>query len=503
MFLMSCNTLKTPISDYEVILSPDEVEMEVGDSISLIATFYPDNSVDKKLCWYSDDENIAYVNEQGKVYALSVGDAIISVSTQENESYSTAYIKVIDKRIPVFGLELDKTSITMMIGDESELIATVFPEDASNKNVIWSSSDEDVSSVINGVVKALKSGRSIITAKTEDGGKIRKCVVVVTDELLDIELNKSKLVLTPNSSYQLVAKLIPDNSPNESLKWYSNNTRIATVDETGLVTAIADGMTQITVYSDNGIEATCDLTVCSSTREELLDYVDDFGVNHGKGIQIYSVIWAPVNCGYQKASENGDKGFEWGLLYQWGRKFGQGYSDFYDIDVIIKEGPVTLDVGQNVGNKDVFFTSNVSPYNWLNNQDVLLWNTVVNGHPVKTDFDPCPSGWRVPTDEELYDLVANGSELGTNQQGQVGRWFSGIYTYTVESPKIFLPAAGGRNSDGTHIGREQEGFYYASSAQEYFGSSSILFNESSVDIGQTSSACALSVRCVQDTEFID
>ena len=191
------------------------------------------------------------------------------------------------------------------------------------------------------------------------------------------------------------------------------------------------------------------------------DYVDEYGINHGPGVEISGVIWAPVNCGYHA------KDYKYGKLYQWGRKYGQGYEGMFYSDgnntgtyadattAIVASGPTSLSKAQSPDNSNVFFTSSgLSNWDWLSVRDGLLWNSGTEAEPVKTDYDPCPEGWRVPTFSELKGLVKNKSPWTTNASGQEGYWFCGSREYNESRPpQIFIPAAGVINSDGSGGGR--------------------------------------------------
>lgn len=130
------------------------------------------------------------------------------------------------------------------------------------------------------------------------------------------------------------------------------------------------------------------------------DYYDEFGINHGPGTEIDRVIWAPVNCGYHETD------YPWGKLYQWGRMYGQGYSDSEYSDAII---PQLDDNGfsdiNSDNNADKFFTGT---YYY---PDQSQWNAGTASSPVKGEYDPCPEGWRVPTKTEMNVLMRNGNDF--------------------------------------------------------------------------------------------
>ena len=170
----------------------------------------------------------------------------------------------------------------------------------------------------------------------------------------------------------------------------------------------------------------------------------------------------------------------------------------------IKEGGVSLAGGQSQANKDVFFLGYAdNNYDWVYPSDDKLWNSGTEENPVKTDNDPCPDGWRVPTYKELEELSANYSEWTEDDKGQSGYWFSGASTYADDVPQIFLPTAGYRNynKDGVTYARGRYGYYWSSSTDDRRYAYSVNFSNSGVDRNfiQFRRANGYSVRCVQST----
>lgn len=216
-------------------------------------------------------------------------------------------------------------------------------------------------------------------------------------------------------------------------------------------------------------------------------YVDEYGINHGRGIEIDGVVWAPVNCGYHETD------FKYGKLYQWGRKYGQGYNED-DAVPTLAEGGVSEAEGNLEINANVFYYMFAD---WAETRNNLLWNSGTMAEPVKTDYDPCPKGWRVPTYNELNRLRQN-SSWGLNETGQSGRWLCGTNSYTESVPQIFFPAAGCREINGNANHRGYDGYYWASTPSEYTAHN-INFSSSdqTVTFGRER-AMGFSVRCVQE-----
>ncbi|MBR4387575.1 MAG: Ig-like domain-containing protein [Prevotella sp.] len=160
-------------------LEKHSLSLKVGDTESMYAQIAPLTADDKTLNWYSRDEEVATVDESGNVSALKAGETwIVAVSNDNAEAKDSCKVTV---QQPVNGITLNHNTYTMNhIGDSFELEATVQPDDASNKNIKWKSSNESVCVVSNGTVIAVGDGTCVIIATTEDGGYMATCTVTVT-----------------------------------------------------------------------------------------------------------------------------------------------------------------------------------------------------------------------------------------------------------------------------------------------------------------------------------
>ena len=170
----------------EVMLSPSTLNLDVGGTATLTATVKPDEASNKSVNWESSAPGVASVDENGEVTAVSAGDATIKVTTEDGEFEATCSVTVnaVDY-VPVESVSLDKTSLGLTEGEPAQLTATVEPEDASNKNVTWESSNTNVATVNNGEVTAVSAGTATITVTTVDGGKTDTCTVTVREEAPD------------------------------------------------------------------------------------------------------------------------------------------------------------------------------------------------------------------------------------------------------------------------------------------------------------------------------
>lgn len=167
-----------------------------------------------------------------------------------------------DDFIAVTNILLNKTTLALPIGGTEKLIATVIPEDASDKTISWKSSDNAVITVDEkGNVKALGSGTVTITAMA--GTKSASCVVTINPDIVQvtsISLNKQTLTLSIDEEETLVAVVSPSNAIDKTVTWSSSDNHIVTVDNTGKIKAISEGDAEITAMAGNQT-AVCIVTV--------------------------------------------------------------------------------------------------------------------------------------------------------------------------------------------------------------------------------------------------
>ena len=143
---------------------------------------------------------------------------------------------------------MNKSALSLNIGEAFTLIATISPDDATDKTITWSTSDASIATVdANGLVTAKTAGTAIITAKTEDGGKTATCEVTVTIPIESISFNTGILEFAaPGAAAQTIrATLTPADATGELL-WESYDESVATVDESGSVTPHGVGISLIT-----------------------------------------------------------------------------------------------------------------------------------------------------------------------------------------------------------------------------------------------------------------
>ncbi len=251
---------KERINVSSLTLSRTELTLMEGDSETLVATVGPDNATDKTVTWSTSDANIATVDGNGKVNAVKAGTS--TITAKAGDKTATCLVTVEKLVIPVSSVSLNKTSLTLTEGESETLTATVDPDNATDKKVSWISSNTKIATVdSDGKVTAVKAGSATITAKA--GDKTATCSVTVEKLVIpvsSISLNKTSLTLTEGESETLTATVNPDNATDKKVSWSSSNTKIATVDSDGKVTAVKAGSATITAKAGDKT-ATCMVTV--------------------------------------------------------------------------------------------------------------------------------------------------------------------------------------------------------------------------------------------------
>ena len=255
-----------------VSLDVESLDLHIGDTRTLVATVSPENATNKALRFTSTRATVATVSDAGVVTAVGEGTTIIVAQSVEDASkFAQVVVNVTKLHVPVSDLSVDKESIDLKVGGSSKITATVSPENATNKTVTFSSSKPAVATVdAEGNVSAVAEGTAYIFVVPEDAPAKQKMVVVNVSlehiAVTDVEVSTSALTLTSGQQSQISASVAPNTATNKDLEYVSSNEAVATVSESGLITAVANGTASITVQSvDNPAKfATVTVTVSSA-----------------------------------------------------------------------------------------------------------------------------------------------------------------------------------------------------------------------------------------------
>ena len=234
---------------------------EYYDEFQLTATIAPQNFTDA-VTWTSSNEDVATVSDTGYVEVCGVGTAVITVTAGNVKAACTVTVpQLID------WIEFDEDEIELKSGETYQLRPDISPSNATNKKLKYTSSDTKVAEVsASGLVTAKSEGEARIRAAATDGSdEYAVCYVTVTGKakVTGITLNQTSATLGRGKKLALKAAISPSYASNKKVVWKSANTKVATVDGSGNVTAKAPGRTKITVTSaeNSSYQASCTVTV--------------------------------------------------------------------------------------------------------------------------------------------------------------------------------------------------------------------------------------------------
>lgn len=251
------------------------LNMNTGDKTQLSVNLNPWNARPQEFVWSSSDESVITV-ENGNITALKEGSATITAKTADSQFSTKCTINV--KDIKIESIQLNKDTLDINVGDSETLIATIKPENATNKNVTWASADEKIVTVENGNIVGVSAGTTMVTVTSEDGNFSDSCIVNVKasevpptkPEAKKIILNKNNAKLNVGDNITLKASVKPTDAEMPEIVWSSSDKMVATVKD-GVVTAVGSGKAKITVKSKDGkLSDTCNITVSKKDNDTSL-----------------------------------------------------------------------------------------------------------------------------------------------------------------------------------------------------------------------------------------
>lgn len=239
-----CNfaTIKEIITLVESISSDNEdINIKIGESQKLEASYSPDNASHKTCTWQSSDESIATVAADGLVTAVGVGLATITATaTDSRDVFDMCEVHV----NPILAESITITGDThdLKVGESAILKATILPDNTKNSNIAWVSSNQNVATVNQGVVQALSIGSATIIATTTDGsGLIDNYIINVIPTLVEsIAIKEGKHELEIGDELSLIVSVLPEDAADKSVVWDSSNSDVAIVKD-GIVSALSAG----------------------------------------------------------------------------------------------------------------------------------------------------------------------------------------------------------------------------------------------------------------------
>ena len=256
-----------------ISLKQPEVNLEITSNNSkptyfMPITYNPSNVTNKTVYWYTSNSKVATVSE-GNIYAQGVGEATITAISGNNQRLAACKVVVSKPTNVLTGIKLNQSNVTVNLGEKGWIGATYMPSNADDKVLYWTSSNEKVATINEGVITPVGVGTATLTATSRAGGKTATCTVTVKDpnsvSLQSIEMKTDKIALKQGETGWVGVTYNPSNVTDKVLTWASSNTDVATVSE-GNIKAVGAGTATLTAKSrDGGKTAKCEVTVTDGT----------------------------------------------------------------------------------------------------------------------------------------------------------------------------------------------------------------------------------------------
>lgn len=258
-----------PIPVASLTVNPAKKVIFLGKTYRLKIRVLPVNAQNKELIYTSADDSIAEVNAFGKITAKKVGKTTITVASKENPQIKdTCQVTVAatGNNLLVEGIELRPTKKELFVGENLQLIATVLPAEAKNKEVQFTSEDSSIAEVnVTGKVTAKKEGTVKITAASKENPKISATCQITVKKIpvKSLTLKKKPKPLSVGETFRFVPTVVPANATDKQVNFHSSNSKVVKIDASGKATALKQGKAYITITSKSNKKAKikCKITV--------------------------------------------------------------------------------------------------------------------------------------------------------------------------------------------------------------------------------------------------
>ena len=240
----------------------EHIDIPVNGTGTVAYSVLPENAYNKNVSFESADAGIAAVNSNGVVTGVSAGETTITVTTEDGGFTGACTINVYNQAVT--GVTIEPSEAELPAGYSMKLTATVLPENATNKNVVYSVDDESILSVDqDGNITGLSLGIATVTVTTEDGGFTASAeITVIPVQVTGVSISPKSVSVALGHTIQLTASITPSNAANKNLSWSVSDETIISVDGQGTVTGLSGGTATVTVTTeDGGFSASAEITV--------------------------------------------------------------------------------------------------------------------------------------------------------------------------------------------------------------------------------------------------
>ena len=248
----------TDVKPTKIELSGQKTEIEIGEEFTFTVNVLPNDATDKKVKYASSDSSVATVKD-GKVTGISAGTCKITVTSNADKNIKAEFELTVKGASDEPPVEVLPEALTINgkreveAGKSIALTVSATPEGASNE-VTWATSDPEVATITNGVVKGIKEGTVTITATSKKVETVKAEVTITVTPPSEVEIIKPESISISGESevevgysIRLVANIFPDGADN-TVRWESTKPEVATIDDKGVLTGVSEGTTYIVAY---------------------------------------------------------------------------------------------------------------------------------------------------------------------------------------------------------------------------------------------------------------
>ena len=297
--------VRTPVKALKI--NPAKTQLAIGAAEDqtvgkLTAIVEPENAYYQKVTWKSSNENILTITKDGEIKAHAVGTATVTVFSEEPGSKVKA-VATVSVGQAVEKITLNQTSGTVAAGKTISLKAFIEPSNASNKKIIWKSSDESIATVTpKGQVKGISNGTVTISAVSEDTGTvISACEIQVVSPVKKITVAQTKLTLATGVNWKQDINITPADATIKEINWKSSDDTVATVDSDGTIHAIGKGKAKLTGTAADGSKVKVTVPVEVKNHDVIISKpgecevpFDTINSTSSAGMQIGRYFWGTI-----------------------------------------------------------------------------------------------------------------------------------------------------------------------------------------------------------------
>lgn len=270
------DTCDVTVYDHTTGVTMDKTaEININEQLQLTAHTLPLETSDGLVTWSCSNNDIATVTENGIITGVKKGSCIVTATSVDGNYTASCQVKVLQ---PITDVQLERHDATINVGNIIQINARILPDNADNKDVVWTSSNEDVATVSkDGIITGKGAGTAVITVTSAENENVKdECEVTVLQPVTGIILDYSELVLTNiGETAHLQAMVLPEDASNKEVRWSSSKENVCTVSNNGTIIALDNGISVVTATTvDGGFVAVCTVTVDTTTDISVIETAD-------------------------------------------------------------------------------------------------------------------------------------------------------------------------------------------------------------------------------------